>query len=125
GNLLGLSALMMLGALLLTPLYQLMVWYAVEGRAGIGQSIVKGFKAGASNYVRLIGFNVADGVSICFIIMVTLGIWTIIALPVYVLAQAHAYRQIAGGTVPADCIVNHKNRRWLSVNSLCNDRKNG
>lgn len=105
GNLLGLSALMMLGALLLTPLYQLMVWYAVEGRAGIGQSIVKGFKAGASNYVRLIGFNVAAGVIIFFIIMVTLGIGTIIALPVYVLAQAHAYRQIAGGPVPADSIV--------------------
>ena len=105
GSLLGLSALLLFGTLLLTPLYQLMVWYAADGRAGFGQAIVQGFKAGASNYLRLLGFNVVMGIIMFFIIMATFGIGTIIALPVYLLAQAHAYRQIAGGPVPDDSIV--------------------
>ena len=105
GSLLGLSALLLFGTLLLTPLYQLMVWYAADGRAGFGQAIVQRFKAGASNYLRLLGFNVVMGIIMFFIIMATFGIGTIIALPVYLLAQAHAYRQIAGGPVPDDSIV--------------------
>ncbi|HCJ68155.1 MAG: hypothetical protein ACTIKY_02410 [Corynebacterium casei] len=100
GTFLGILMLIMVGYLLVTPLYQLMVWYAADGRAGIGQSIVQGFRSGAANYFRLIGFNIAISVVMVFITLVTLGLGMIIALPVYLLAQAHAYRQIAGGPVP-------------------------
>lgn len=104
GSILGTLMLIMVGVLLVTPLYQLMVWYAADGRAGIGQSIVQGLQSGAANYFRLIGFNIAISVVMVFITLVTLGLGMIIALPVYLLAQAHAYRQIAGGPVPFDSI---------------------
>jgi len=106
GSFFGLISLLMLATLFLTPLYQLMVWYAADGRGGIGQAIVQGFKAGASNYLRLVGFNIVVSIIMMFVIIVTLGLGTIIALPMYLLAQAHAYRQIAGGPVPDDSVKN-------------------
>src|SRR5699024_3132295 len=99
-------SLLMLATLFLTPLYQLMVWYAADGRGGIEQAIVQGSKAGASNYLRLVGFNIVVSIIMMFVIIVTLSLGTIIALPMYLLAQAHADRLIAGGPVPDDSVKN-------------------
>lgn len=104
GGFLGASLLILIGSVLLSPLYQLMVWYAADGRGGIGQAISQGLKTGVSNYLQLLGFNIVIGFAITFIVFVTLGLGMIVALPAYLLAQAHAYRQIAGGPVPDDSI---------------------
>src|SRR5699024_6448391 len=72
GSFFGLISLLMLATLFLTPLYQLMVWNAADGRGGIGQAIVQGFKAGASNYLRLVGFNIVVSIIMMFVIIVTL-----------------------------------------------------
>src|SRR5699024_3612515 len=106
GSFFGLISLLMLATLFLTRLYQLMVWYAADGRGGIGQAIVQGIKAGASNYLRLVGFNIVVSIIMMFFIIVTLSLGTIITFPMYLLAQAHAYRQIAGGPLPDDSVKN-------------------
>ena len=57
GGFLGASLLILIGSVLLSPLYQLMVWYAADGRGGIGQAISQGLKTGVSNYFTVAGFQ--------------------------------------------------------------------
>lgn len=96
--------LFMIIVLCATPFYQLMPWYAADGRAGVIGSITNGCQNGAVNFLPLLGFNIAMGFLMVVITIFTLGLGMFIVMPVYLLAQAHAYRQIAGGPVPADSV---------------------
>lgn len=95
-----LVAIVVLAALFVTPLYMLITWFPADGRTGFGESFSQGFKAGRKHYLPLLGFNVVWGIIYFVAIAITLGLGAIVVIPAGLLAQAHVYRQAAGGPVP-------------------------
>ncbi len=92
----------MVVALLAYPLYCLITYPAVEGRTGFGGAFVLGFKAGARNYLPLLGFIILTTVMLVVGGLVTLTIGFIVLLPVNLLAATCVYRQATGGRIPAN-----------------------
>ena len=82
------------------PFFCLQVWYAADNGADFGGCIVRGFQAAKRNYLPLLGLIVVS-----FLIVVlgaaVVGVGLIVAVPVFFLTWAHAYRQISGGPVPS------------------------
>ncbi|WP_167457441.1 hypothetical protein [Corynebacterium gottingense] len=77
------------------------VWYASENNGSFGQAFSKGFADGKRIYLPLLGLAVLAGL-LYFVGYVLAFLGLIIAIPVVLLAQAHAYRQISGGPVPVE-----------------------
>ncbi|QGU07599.1 hypothetical protein COCCU_08375 [Corynebacterium occultum] len=89
-------ALMLLVMILISPLTSFMVWYAADGREGVFGAIKCGFRDAARNYLLLLAFMVVTGILIIVAAVITFGLVLLILMPVYMLALAHIYRQIAG-----------------------------
>ena len=102
GKLFTYIGIMLVVSLLVTPLHQLMVWFAADRQAGVGGSIVRGFKAGAANYLPLMGYNLLIGLAAIIGVVITFGLALIPIMPASLLIVAHMYRQASGGRVPAD-----------------------
>ncbi len=100
GVMMGLLLLTVFLSLLVAPLTQLMVWFLVDRRATFGGAVREGFRAGLSNYGRLLLFNLVAGLVMFVGAILTLGLALLILAPAYLLAQAMIYRQAAGGALP-------------------------
>ena len=92
---LGLYGLIIVASLLIAPFFSLILWYACDGREGIGGSMTKGFKNAARNYLPLLGLSVLIGLINGFFFIAGF-----ITIPATYLAMGHAYRQAASGPVP-------------------------
>lgn len=101
GTVFAVLGVIMVIAVLLTPLTMFMVWFVVDRRATFGGGIAEGFRAGVRNYGRLLAFNVLAGVVVGVSALLTLGLALIVLGPVLMLAQAMMYRQAASGPLPA------------------------
>ena len=98
---LGISSLI---ALLVAPFLMFQLWYAADNNGSFGHAMGAGFKAGASNYLRILGFLVLlTLINIVGVALLAIGL--IVTLPGTMLASAHAYRQISGGPVPKDAVA--------------------
>ncbi|APT92386.1 hypothetical protein CPHO_05175 [Corynebacterium phocae] len=93
---LALAGLLVLLALLITPLVSYMQWFAASGQAGIGDSIKAGFKVGKKHYGQLLLFSLVMGLCSFAMVLFTAGLGLIYLLPFSQLATAHMFRQIAG-----------------------------
>ena len=98
---LGALAVMGVIALLVMPFFMFQAWYAADNNGSFGNAISAGFKAGASNYLKILGFVVLAGlINIVGAALFFVGL--IVTMPGTMLAAAHAYRQISGGPVPKE-----------------------
>lgn len=98
---LGALAVMGVIGLLVMPFFMFQAWYAADNNGSFGNAISAGFKAGASNYLKILGFVVLAGlINIVGAALFFVGL--IVTLPGTMLAAAHAYRQISGGPVPKE-----------------------
>ncbi|WP_293832297.1 hypothetical protein [uncultured Corynebacterium sp.] len=98
---LGALAVMGVIALLVMPFFMFQAWYAADNNGSFGNAISAGFKAGASNYLKILGFVVVAGlINIVGAALFFVGL--IVTMPGTMLAAAHAYRQISGGPVPKE-----------------------
>ena len=98
---LGAVAITFLIALLVSPFFTFQMWYAADNNGSFGHAFGAGFKAGASNYLKVLGFVVLVGlINIVGAALFFIGL--IVSLPISLLAAAHAYRQISGGPVPKE-----------------------
>ena len=88
----------------MAPFLTFQLWYAADNNGSFGHAMGAGFKAGASNYLRILGFVVLLAL-INIVGAALLGIGLIVTLPGTMLASAHAYRQISGGPVPKDAVA--------------------
>lgn len=95
---LGLALLI---SLLVTPFFTMQVWYAADNNGSFGEAFGTGFKAGARNYLPLLGLTIVI-VLINMVGAMLLGLGLIVTLPASTLALAHAYRQISAGPVPRE-----------------------
>ena len=87
--------------LLVMPFFMFQMWYAADNNGSFGNAFSGGFKAGASNYLKILGFVVlAFLVNIVGAALLFIGL--IVTAPATTLAAAHAYRQISGGPVPKE-----------------------
>lgn len=87
--------------LLVLPFFTFQAWYAADNNGSFGNAISAGFKAGASNYLKILGFVVLAGlINIVGAALFFVGL--IVTMPGTMLAAAHAYRQISGGPVPKE-----------------------
>ncbi|MDO5511300.1 hypothetical protein [Corynebacterium sp.] len=93
--------IVMVLALLISPLTMFMVWYAVDRRASFGGSFGAGFRAGARNYLTLLLFSLLAGLAALVLTLITFGLAMIIVAPALTLAQAYMFRQAAQGPLPA------------------------
>ena len=98
---LGALAVMGVIGLLVMPFFMFQAWYAADNNGSFGHAISAGFKAGASNYLKLLGFAVLAGL-INLVGAALFFVGLIVTLPGTMLAAAHAYRQISGGPVPKE-----------------------
>lgn len=87
--------------LLVMPFFSFQTWYAADNNGSFGHAISAGFKAGASNYLKILGFVVLAGL-INLVGGALFFVGLIVTLPGTMLAAAHAYRQISGGPVPKE-----------------------
>ena len=102
--LLGALGISFLIALLVAPFLTFQLWYAADNNGSFGHAMGAGFKAGASNYLRIMGFIVLLAlINIVGAALLVIGL--IVTLPGSMLASAHAYRQISGGPVPKDAVA--------------------
>ncbi|MDR7329506.1 hypothetical protein [Corynebacterium guangdongense] len=99
--LVGALALVLLVSVLLNPLVVFMPYYLVERRADLLGSVREGFRAGIRNYLRLLLTYAAAGVLAVLAVVLTFGVAAIFLVGPWYLAQAHMYRQAAGGAIPA------------------------
>lgn len=97
----GALALVLLVSVLLNPLVVFMPYYLVERRADFLGSVREGFRAGTQNYLRLLLTYAVAGILAVLAIVLTFGVATIFLIGPWYLAQAHMYRQAAGGAIPA------------------------
>ncbi|MFC6145291.1 hypothetical protein [Corynebacterium nasicanis] len=100
-KLFGVFAVIMVVAVLVTPLTMFMVWFAADRRTGFAGAFGAGFRAGARNHLTLLLFNIVAGLAAMIVSLITLGLALIIIGPALLLAQAHMYRQAAQGALPA------------------------
>ena len=87
--------------LLVLPFFTFQAWYAADNNGSFGNAISAGFKAGASNYLKILGFVVLAGL-INLVGAALFFVGLVVTLPGTMLAVAHAYRQISGGPVPKE-----------------------
>ena len=87
--------------LLVMPFFTFQAWYAADNNGSFGNAISGGFKAGASNYLRILGFVVLAGL-INLVGAALFFVGLVVTVPGTMLAAAHAYRQISGGPVPKE-----------------------
>ena len=87
--------------LLVMPFFTFQAWYAADNNGSFGNAISAGFKAGASNYLKILGFVVLAGL-INLVGAALFFVGLIVTMPGTMLAAAHAYRQISGGPVPKE-----------------------
>lgn len=87
--------------LLVLPFFTFQAWYAADNNGSFGNAISAGFKAGASNYLKILGFVVLAGL-INLVGAALFFVGLVVTLPGTMLAAAHAYRQISGGPVPKE-----------------------
>lgn len=87
--------------LLVMPFFTFQTWYAADNNGSFGNAISAGFKAGASNYLKILGFVVLAGL-INLVGAALFFVGLVVTLPGTMLAVAHAYRQISGGPVPKE-----------------------
>ena len=87
--------------LLVLPFFTFQAWYAADNNGSFGNAISAGFKAGASNYLKILGFVVLAGL-INLVGAALFFVGLIVTLPGTMLAVAHAYRQVSGGPVPKE-----------------------
>ena len=87
--------------LLVMPFFTFQTWYAADNNGSFGNAISAGFKAGASNYLKILGFVVLAGL-INLVGAALFFVGLVVTLPGTMLAVAHAYRQVSGGPVPKE-----------------------
>lgn len=87
--------------LLVLPFFMFQTWYAADNNGSFGHAISAGFKAGASNYLKILGFVVLAGL-INLVGAALFFVGLVVTLPGTMLAVAHAYRQVSGGPVPKE-----------------------
>ena len=87
--------------LLVLPFFTFQTWYAADNNGSFGRAISAGFKAGASNYLKILGFVVLAGL-INLVGAALFFVGLVVTLPGTMLAVAHAYRQVSGGPVPKE-----------------------
>lgn len=98
---LGALAVTSVIGLLVMPFFMFQMWYAADNNGSFGNAFSGGFKAGASNYLKILGFVVlAFLVNIVGAALFFVGL--VVTAPATTLAAAHAYRQISGGPVPKE-----------------------
>lgn len=77
---------------LLTPFIMFWAYYAADGKGGVGYCITEGIKAGKRHYSSLIIYTLLSALASA-VIGFTLGLATIVILPVLLISQAHLYQQ--------------------------------
>lgn len=87
--------------LLVMPFFTFQAWYAADNNGSFGHAISGGFRAGASNYLKILGFVVLAGL-INLVGAALFFVGLVVTVPGTMLAAAHAYRQISGGPVPKE-----------------------
>ena len=87
--------------LLVMPFFTFQAWYAADNNGSFGNAISGGFRAGASNYLKILGFVVLAGL-INLVGAALFFVGLVVTVPGTMLAAAHAYRQISGGPVPKE-----------------------
>ena len=87
--------------LLVMPFFTFQAWYAADNNGSFGNAISGGFRAGASNYLKILGFVVLAGL-INLVGAALFFVGLAVTVPGTMLAAAHAYRQISGGPVPKE-----------------------
>ncbi|QGU04807.1 hypothetical protein [Corynebacterium comes] len=100
GTLFAALAVVLVVAVLVSPLTMFMVWFVIDRRATFRGGIVEGFRHGLRNYGRLLAFNLVAGVIVGISAIITLGLAMVVLGPVLLLAQAMIYRQAAAGPLP-------------------------
>ncbi len=100
GSLIGAILLVVLISVALNPLVVFMPYYLVERRADFAGAVREGFRAGVRNYLRLVLTYVVAGLLVILAVILTFGLATIVLIGPWYLAQAHMYRQAAGGALP-------------------------
>lgn len=98
-GILGTALFVLLLAIAIQPLIGLWAFVVADRQETFGKAIARGFKAGAHNWLRLIGLYVLLGL-LCFVGLLFFTLGLIIALPVSINAMAYAYRQAIGESVP-------------------------
>ncbi|AIG64019.1 hypothetical protein CATYP_04415 [Corynebacterium atypicum] len=97
---LGALLAMLLVSVVIGPFFALWPWVVADRQETFGAAIRRGFKAGKANWLRLIGLSV-----LIFLLFLAaalpLGLGLIVVAPAVLNAQAHAYRQAVGESVPA------------------------
>lgn len=101
GRVLGLIAFILFVSLFLYPLTTFIAWYVVDRRAGVGEAVKLGVRAGLANYGKLLLFFFVSGFLAMIAALVTFGLAMIILMPVFTLIQAMLYRQASAGPLPA------------------------
>ncbi len=95
------NLLMGLYGFLVATLFSLAVSLTIDGRAFSIEAIKQSVKAIASVYFPWLGMNILVGIMLTLIALVTCGLGTIIAVPVMMHIQVHAYRQVTQGAYPS------------------------
>lgn len=101
---LGALGVTFLVGLLASPFFTFQMWYAADNNGSFGHALGAGFKAGASNYLKILGFVVLIGL-LNMVGAALFFIGMIVTLPAAMLSAAHAYRQISGGPVPKEAVA--------------------
>ncbi|MBH5299434.1 hypothetical protein K1I36_07110 [Corynebacterium silvaticum] len=87
-------------SLLIQPFVSFSAYYAADRRGGVKDALLWGCAVGKKHYLRILGFLILTGLLSLALMIFTLGLGMIIALPVVYNATVHAYRQLAGGPYP-------------------------
>lgn len=97
--LLGAFAVAGVVSMLAGPFFVMQTWYAADNNGSFGDAFAAGFKAGASNYLPLLGlFVLLILLNLLGALLFCLGL--IVTVPASLLALAYAYRELSGGPLP-------------------------
>lgn len=93
-----------LGLLALIVMLQFSVYFAADTennkRLTATQCVKASWKAVSKNFWKVVGFDILLGLVNFVLIVFTLGVGMIVAIPVSILAQTHMYKQISGQYAP-------------------------
>ncbi|GAB2499640.1 hypothetical protein CATRI_07630 [Corynebacterium atrinae] len=100
GRLLGALALLILVAVLISPLTSYILYYVVDRRETVTGAFRAGVKNSLANYPKLLLFHFLAILVMVLAALITFGFAMIILMPAWLLISAMLYRQMSGGALP-------------------------
>lgn len=93
----GAAAVSAILYVLISPLFSLMIYALVDENLSVGQAFKRGFNVAKNNYLKTLGFTVIIGVLNSAGALLC-GFGLLLTMPAVVLASAHFWRSLIGGT---------------------------